>query len=366
INHSIERRNLILLKEGIYEEMINQQLKEDLHELDKEEFDIETENLDVEEARKFLSTYISTVTRKALKYVRDEESDHKEALLKQIDTCNQIISTLSRELDDEEFSKLKIDEECEVLQAVYSKLDSIRSISKEKTVRPITSIAESSLFTGSSHEPNMLNELKKEILSADEIDFLVSFIKWSGIRGLMDELKTFTENGGTFRVITTSYMEATDYKAIMELSKLPNTEIKISYDVKRTRLHAKAYMFKRDTGFTTAYIGSSNLSSPALTSGLEWNVKVSEKDSFDIVKKFEATFESYWNDQEFKSFDPTKDADQQQLKQALQKEKVKEETEFYFPFDIQPYYYQKEMLENLQVEREVFGRHKNLLVAATG
>lgn len=355
-----------MLKQGIYEEIINQQLKEDLHELDKEEFDIETENLDVEEARKFLSTYISTVTRKALKYVRDEESDHKEALLKQIDTCNQIISTLSRELDDEEFSKLKIDEEGEVLQAVYSKLDSIRSISKEKTVRPITSIAESSLFTGSSHEPNMLNELKKEILSADEIDFLVSFIKWSGIRGLMDELKTFTENGGTFRVITTSYMEATDYKAIMELSKLPNTEIKISYDVKRTRLHAKAYMFKRDTGFTTAYIGSSNLSSPALTSGLEWNVKVSEKDSFDIVKKFEATFESYWNDQEFKSFDPTKDADQQQLKQALQKEKVKEETEFYFPFDIQPYYYQKEMLENLQVEREVFGRHKNLLVAATG
>src|SRR5699024_2388113 len=103
---------------------------------------------------------------------------------------------------------------------------------------------------------------------------------------------------------------------------LPNTEIKISYDVKRTRLHAKAYMFKRDTGFTTAYIGSSNLSSPALTSGLEWNVKVSEKDSFDIVKTFEATFESYWNDHECKSYDSTKVADQQQLRQALQKEKV--------------------------------------------
>src|SRR5699024_781554 len=154
-----------------------------------------------------------------------------------------------------------------------------------------------------------------------------------------------TENGGKLRIITTSYMEATDYKAIIELGKLENTEIKISYDIKSTRLHAKAYMFKRNTGFSTAYIGSSNLSNPALTSGLEWNLKITENDSIDIIKKFVSTFESYWNDKEFEAFNAEQDSDREKLKVALQRKT--NEQEFHFSFDIRPYHYQKEILDNL-------------------
>ena len=328
-------------------------------------YDIGTERLDPEEARKMLANYISMVTRKALKYVREQHRDEHEAVLEQIRACNEIITTLKDSLGEEELNELYIDEQGEVLTYVYSKINNIRGIKDVKEIRPVTPLSQSSLFTGAKSEPELMNELKHEIVSADRIEFLVSFIKWSGLRCLMDQLRQFTHNGGQLRVITTTYMEATDYKAIMELSKLPNTEIKISYDTERTRLHAKAYIFHRDTGFTTAYVGSSNMSNPALTSGLEWNIKITEKDSYDVLKKIEATYESYWNSREFKVFDGMLEADTNQLQQALRRSK-QQTNDASFMFDIYPYDYQKEVLEKLEAQRTLYGHMNNLVVAATG
>jgi hypothetical protein len=171
-----------MLKEGIYEEIINCKIKKELASFDLDGYKIGKEPIDVEEVRKILVSYISFVTRKALKYVRDNKSDDQEALLGQIRTCNEIISVLSKRLDQEEFESLKIVEEAEVLTSIYSRFNSIRSIKNDKVVRPITPISQSSLFTGSHYEPNMLGEVKREIISSDAIDLLVSFIKWSGLR----------------------------------------------------------------------------------------------------------------------------------------------------------------------------------------
>ena len=209
----------------------------------------------------------------------------------------------------------------------------------------------------------MESELNREILCADEICWVVSFIKTSGLNLLWNSLRKFTSEGKKLRIITTTYTGATDYDAMVRLASLPNTEIKISYDGTQDRLHAKSYLFKRETGFSTAYIGSSNLSSAALTTGLEWNVKVTEQESFDIVNKFAVSFESYWNDPSFETFDPDQEDCRKKLQIELNRHKA---NTFHLETSIRPYNYQQEILDRLQAEREVYGHYKNLLVAATG
>ena len=119
-------------------------------------------------------------------------------------------------------------------------------------------------------------------------------------------------------MLTTSYLGATDLKAVDLLESLPNTEVRVSYDTHRTRLHAKAYLFHRDSDFGTAYVGSANLSHPALTEGLEWTVKVSQYESPHLWDRVAATFETYWEDGEF---EPYHQAERPRLKQALEDER---------------------------------------------
>lgn len=347
------------MKNGIYEEIINNKI---LKELSNEDLTIGKEKLDSEDAKTFLTQYIAEITKTALKYVRDEITEPQNYLLKQVELCNDIIELLKQKLNEDEFEDLKITESAEVLTYVYDRMNN--SNFNNQVIRPETSISRTSLFTGARKEPNLQEEIKREIFSADEICMLVSFIKWSGLRTILDELKLFTERGKKLKIITTSYMEATDFKAVEELSKLANTEVKISYDTERTRLHAKSYIFKRENGFTTAYVGSSNMSNVAITSGLEWNVKLSEKESFEIIAKINATFETYWNDSTFETFDNS-EKNREYLRNALSKSK-NNKTDMTFEFDIKPYTYQKEILENLEAERKIFGRYRNLVVAATG
>jgi superfamily II DNA or RNA helicase len=349
-----------MLKPGLYEQVINQTLADELSEIpEARQF---TAPIDKTEASKILSQYLSDVVQKGLDNVLDNGGD----LSAQIALTNQIVDLIEKQIQEADFATLSVDERAEQLLALLRENDPSLALGKtaKDLLRPETSIAQSSLFTGAIHEPQMFSELKKEILSADEIDMLVSFIKWSGLRLIMDELREFTQEGGRLRIITTSYMGATDIKAVDELHKLPNTEIKVSYDTQRTRLHAKTYVFYRDTGFTTAYVGSSNLSNAAISSGLEWNVKVTAKDLPSTIQKITATFDSYWNSTEFEFY---KEEERERLFRALKAERLMGSgEERQFVFDIHPYPYQQEILDKLHAERLVRHQYRNLVVAATG
>jgi len=346
------------MKPGLYEQIINGQLNSELERI-PEECKYQ-EKVDSAEASRVLSTYVAELIKKKMDDIYENSGD--DALSNQIEYINKVIETV----DSESKKQLMIASAGDQLLSVLNENDERLLLGKKAKdiIRPETSMAFSSLFTGAVREPQMLTELKKEIGTTDKIDMLVSFIKWSGLRELLEELKEFTSDGGQLRVICTSYMGATDVKAVEELSKLTNTEIKISYDTKRTRLHAKSYVFYRETGFTTAYIGSSNMSNAALTSGLEWNIKAAEKDMAATIEKVAATFDSYWNDKEFVTYDVSQKS---RLIQALKNEKyVGEGEERKFVFDIRPYSFQQEILDKLDAERTILGYTKNLVVAATG
>lgn len=348
-----------MLKTGLYEKVISKDLGEQLaSQTDKL---MRTAAIDEAEASKILAKYIAQIAEKGLDNLVDNGGD----IQAQIALANKIVSTIKMETREDVFEGMSVDERAEQLLALLDKTNTIYALNERaEVVRPITSLSQSSLFTGAVSEPQMFTELKKEIVSCNRIDMLVSFIKWSGLRLIIEDLKTFTNNGGKLRVITTSYMGATDVKAVEELIKLSNTEVKVSYDTKRTRLHAKTYVFYRDTGYTTAYVGSSNLSNVAISSGLEWNVKVTQQDLPDTINKISATFESYWNSNDFEVYSKEQ---KERLEKALKAEKYFDNNpDMQYVFDISPYPYQQEILDKIQAEREVRNNYKNLVVAATG
>ena len=346
---------------GLYEQLINKLVSSKLNELDRNTFFIKESPIDKSEASRVLSQYLIEIIRLALNLITGEDS-----IEKQIELSNNIIKLLRDELNEEEFEEDLIETQAKILTAILNKIDTgISDFDKHlKEITPYTRLSQSELFTGNNAGISLESEIKKEILSSDKICFLVSFIKFSGIIIFKNELTEFTERGGQLMIITTSYMGATDLKAVQLLSDLKNTEIKVSYNTDNERLHAKAYLFLRKTGYHTGYIGSSNISRSALTNGLEWNMKVTTREVSHIIDKFQKTFETYWQDKEFELFVKTRHSEK--LRLALRKERSNDRNNASIYFDIKPYPYQEEILEKLETERTVHNRYLNLIVAATG
>ncbi|MEM8520701.1 DUF3427 domain-containing protein [Flavobacterium sp. PL12] len=350
------------MNQGIYEELVTKLVSFKLGELEKDNFQVKTTSIDKAEAAQLLSHHISGTLKHALTLIKGDD-----VIFKQIEIANKIILFLKEELQKQDFEDDLIITEGKILKAVFTNVDNhFTDLDlRLKEITPFTRLIHSELFTGGNSGTTLESELRKEILSSDRVDLLVSFIKWQGIRILEKELREFTSRGGKLRVITTTYVGATDSKAVEFLASLENTEVKVSYNTRNERLHAKAYLFERNTGFHTGYIGSSNFSRSALTDGLEWNLKITTKEVGHIIDKFRKTFEAYWQDSDFELFNSENHS--QKLVTALKEGKFSKEYSAPITFfDIKPYPYQKEILEKLEVERTIHNRYRNLLVAATG
>jgi len=229
---------------------------------------------------------------------------------------------------------------------------------------PQTSLNSSYLLTGTPGTPSLEHELRQEMRSADRVDILVSFIKHSGLRLLMAAFDELAERDVPIRIITTSYMGASDPNAIAWLVRCSNVQLKVSYDTEKTRLHAKAYQFYRNTGYSTAYIGSANISRAAITSGLEWTVKVTEQDQPGLLRQFRGEFEGYWEND---NFETCREENLDRFRKAIKRGRATSQAgEARFLAEITPRPFQERILEKLDAERNVHNSSRNLVVAATG
>jgi superfamily II DNA or RNA helicase/HKD family nuclease len=340
---------LVKLPAGLYEHLINEFIDAGIAEATRDNLRAELRHLDPGDSHTYLAHYLAGHIRKAFASLPETER-----LSRQIELANKVIVLLANTVPG------VIDPG----QARLLRAELLLGILRAPVGRPDTPLSASCLMTGTRQDPSLVSQLRKEFLSADRVDILCSFIKWGGVRILEESLRKHTDVGLPLRVITTSYMGATDLKAVEFLRSLPHTELRVSYDTRRTRLHAKAYIFHRQTGFGVAYIGSSNLSQAALTEGLEWNVKISQHESPHLWAKVCATFDTYWNDDEFVPYELRS---RERLREALEQERGGADVaEIRTVFDIKPYPFQQEILDKLAAERVVHGRFRNLVVAATG
>ncbi|NGO11462.1 DUF3427 domain-containing protein [Streptomyces sp. HC44] len=339
---------------GVYEQLITRSLHGEIERLEAAGWKAIHSEVSAESSPHVLARYIGeTVGRRLSQLPHD----------KQVAVANQILESLAVSAPDPD----------ETVGSIVEGPRQLLTLAEQEApgvyaLRPLTPLSETSLITNSPDDPSLGAELRAELATADRIDLLCAFVKWYGIRVLEDSLRAAKERGVPIRVITTTYIGATDRLALDRLVRDFGAEVKVNYEIRSTRLHAKAWLFRRNSGFDTAYVGSSNLSKAALLDGLEWNVRLSSVATPAVLDKFEATFDAYWNDSAFESYDPDDDGErlERALAQAGGSGSPSDLKINLSGLEVHPFPHQRDMLERLRVEREIRGRNRNLLVAATG
>jgi HKD family nuclease len=275
---------------GLYERLLDKELSAALEA--QPELKAVLGKLDDEESPNAYSQFISRLLTHALRSLRSDE---------RILLTNRIISLIAA-TDGLDYLQRRI-----LLASSKPVLLELQPALPDGATRPLpraeSPLNTSTLLTGARTDPQLEHELRQEMCTADRVDILVSFVKSAGLRLLQPAFEALVERKVPVRVVTTSYMGASDPEAIDWLARCPGISVKVSYDTQRTRLHAKAYHFFRNSGFSTGYIGSANMSHAAMTSGLEWTVKVTAQDLPHVLERFSAEFSTYWDSPDFERYD---------------------------------------------------------------
>ncbi len=336
------------LSVGAYEQLITESLSRRLEAMEDR---ARREDLDPAEGSRRLSLHVQGLLQTALEAIPKGRRPAEQA-----DLLNHLLWWLADHTNSESDP---IADPAQVLHAIHPHL----LPGQEPPGEPIIPVLDHDLLANAPDEPRFARALASEFATADRIDAVVAFIRTTGLNLLRDELEAAHRRGIPVRLLTTTFTGSTQRAALDWLAN-HGVDVKVSFDTRTTRLHAKSWIFHRDTGFSTAYVGSSNLSRSALIDGLEWNVRLARATANDIFDKLEATYESLWNDETFEDYDPARDGDR--FDQAVTSVRTGTPLTGVSGIEVRPWAYQREMLEAVATERERFGRTRNLVVAPTG
>lgn len=338
---------------GLYERLITEQVEADLRELER---DLVLRGApDSADSYIMFARHIGVLAARALRAEKNPED--------QLALANGIVAaigSLSKEIENDDRISNAPDR---LLKSIAAKRNPDHSAIHP--LPPTVPLGSSALLVNGRGQPSVGSEIRRELASADRVDLICAFITWPGIRLFEEELADLVRRGGRLRVITTTYLGATDKRALDRLCAL-GALLKVSYDTRSTRLHAKAWLFRRRSGFDTGYVGSSNLSQPAQTTGLEWNVRLSGVEQAHLLETFEDTFDEYWASPDFADYEPQRDGPR--LEEALQLERggPKDIPLKISRLEVRPWTFQEEILDGLAAERQIHDRWHNLVVMATG
>ena len=166
---------------------------------------------------------------------------------------------------------------------------------KLNTAEELADIYETEYYTdaitgGQDKRMYLYYQLINSLKQADSVDIVVSFLMESGVRMLLGELDNALKRGAKIRILTGNYLGITQPSALYLIKHKLGEQVDLRfYNEKNRSFHPKSYMFHYKE-YSTIYIGSSNISRSALTSGIEWNYRFSSKTDTQNYEKFYNTF----------------------------------------------------------------------------
>jgi len=198
---------------GLYEHLLTERLDSRLKRTAPDATEFGT--LDPSDAHEVLTRHITDLTSQALRMAGGSD---QAGIVRQVELANRIVAAIADLAPEAATSDDAVAEPARTLLAIAppSKVPGPASFPE----RPATPLSSSALLVNGRGQPRIGYEVTRELASADRVDLLCAFIKWHGLRVLEDALASLRERGVRLRVITTTYMGATDQRAIDQLIEL--------------------------------------------------------------------------------------------------------------------------------------------------